>query len=112
MFGTLAKLIVSILLLLVIGICLMFVWGIFSHPMVKDHAPALIMSLAVGASCIWGLIKIWKSAQRPSAEESPTNQKPFDNDAFEVWLKANGLASTDLPPERLFELRQAFLKQG
>jgi len=102
------------------------------------------MLLAIGTSCIWGLIKIWKSAdmqgrgrgpdylglarrpssrrsERPdspaplavdSAAKSPTDQKPFDDDAFEAWLKASGLASTDLPPERLFELRQAFLKEG
>jgi hypothetical protein len=99
--------------------------------MVKDHVPPLIMFLAIGASCIWGLIKIWrgeekpsfiwkgtqrpsviwKGTQRPSVEESPTDLKPFDSGAFEAWLKASGLASTDLPPERLFELRQAFLKQ-
>ena len=71
-----------------------------------------VMLLALGVLCFWGLIKIWKRARRPSAEESPTAPQPFDSAAFEVWLRANGLSSTDLPPERLFELRQAFLNQG
>jgi hypothetical protein len=115
------KLVISAVLAVVVFIASLFAWGTTHNHGRGISWPVLIVSLIIGASCLWGLVLVWRRSDddgdvpfRPIAfgrTRNPPSGEAFDDAAFSAWLSANQFDSVDLPPETMAQLRQRFLEQ-
>jgi hypothetical protein len=113
------KLVVSLVLAVVVFIAGLFAWGTTHNQRHGISWPVLLVSLIIGISCLWGLVRIWRSSDEddgfdPIARRRESESQPgavFDDDEFTAWLAANDFDSVALPPETMAELRQRFIEQ-
>ena len=117
---------VSIVLLAIMWITLIVIWNIWPARTGTQTA-WLLGALLVEAMCVRKLFSEWRHRDRPELvlpyspaatvppvapavpELPPAEYREFDEQAFQRWLAEHHFSDSDLPPEKLYGLRQAFL---
>jgi hypothetical protein len=78
------------------------------HSSVKEKLLMPVIVILIGIVCLWGLVKIVRGKRRSTEFDTPSAPALSEEKEFNEWVGRNTIASGNLSPEDLAELRKKF----